>query len=427
MDERKLREALKACLSGCEFPEERQQAVLRAIRKEEEPVKRKISMTLVFAIIMTLAIGGTAFAASLGVFGQSANDEMNEQSASRLERLETAAQTYNETQAIQIPDAAATGEPQTVYDEMLANLYGRRFNLTLNQAYFDGHKLYYAYTLTTDRPLATYSGEGAPTGFDSWEIEEEGKYVGNFSNYYEEIDRGNISFFAAHPVGYIARETMNIGDGASLNGKPLKILDSGSIRADDHTIQGFQEVELPEGFTPTDSIEVALHVMFGTSVYYQDETKIHLTHVSLPDRQDVVVVPFTVTLNGQTETYTGSVKTADYSAEATVRVSDVDISGEVVFDAPEWAAAFEAETEAQLAGKTKAMNTANIIDYVLIADGVELENRDGGFGVNKEGKYFIGIRYDLPESAHSLMLVPTSSGLKDPKGAYENENIILIR
>lgn len=81
MDERKLRDALKACHSGCELPVERQQAVLHAIRKEEMVVKRKISVALVFALVMILAIGGTAIAASLGVFGQSAGERVNEQSA----------------------------------------------------------------------------------------------------------------------------------------------------------------------------------------------------------------------------------------------------------------------------------------------------------------------------------------------------------
>ena len=63
VDEQKLRNALKACLPQSEFPPERRQAVLRAIRKEEPIVKRKISTALVFAIVMTLIVGGAALAA----------------------------------------------------------------------------------------------------------------------------------------------------------------------------------------------------------------------------------------------------------------------------------------------------------------------------------------------------------------------------
>ena len=145
MDERKLRDALKACLSEADFPPERQQAVLRAVRKDEKVVKRKMSVALVFAIVMALAIGGAAIAAGLGVFGQSVNDQQNEQSAVRLERLEDASVAVNDTQAVQAPSAPdAIAQPQTVRDTMLANLYERRFNLTLNQSYYDGHKLYYS-------------------------------------------------------------------------------------------------------------------------------------------------------------------------------------------------------------------------------------------------------------------------------------------
>ena len=147
VDEKKLGNALKACLSDSEFPLERRQAVLRAIRKEEKVVKKKISAALVFAIVLTLVVGGAALAANLGVFGQSVNDQQNEQSVGRLEKLENASATYNDTQAAQAPEQTATEAPKTVYDELMASLYNRRFNLTLNQAYFDGYKLYYSYII----------------------------------------------------------------------------------------------------------------------------------------------------------------------------------------------------------------------------------------------------------------------------------------
>ncbi|MFR8176599.1 MAG: hypothetical protein ACLVB5_05795 [Christensenellales bacterium] len=41
MDEQKLGNALKACLPQSEFPPERRQAVLRAIRKEEPSREEK--------------------------------------------------------------------------------------------------------------------------------------------------------------------------------------------------------------------------------------------------------------------------------------------------------------------------------------------------------------------------------------------------
>ena len=429
VDEQKLRNALKACLPQSEFPPERRQAVLRAIRKEEPIVKRKISTALVFAIVMTLIVGGAALAANLGVFGQSVNNDDNEQSVGRLEKLEDVSATYNDTQAVTAPSQSATEAPKTIRDELMASLYNRRFNLTLNQAYYDGYKLYYSYTLTSDCKTGFITGDGMPTGFEKWDDTQEGKFVGHYSLYDDNMNQEVVTYFSAHPKGYIAFESMGVGDGAAMNGKPLMILDSGSEMVNEYTIQGYQEVEMPDGFEPTDEIEIEMSILYGMSVYCQDENNVYFSHLMTPENRGIFRLPFKVKMNGQTETYTGSVTTSAYSAQATVRVSDVDISGEVVFDAPEWAAAFEAGADSK-----REMELAYINSYTLVADGVELQNRDGAFGVNKDGKFFVWIRYDLPESMNSLVLVPNGSGIdykaKIAAGetpTHENEDIVLLK
>lgn len=429
VDEQKLRNALKACLPQSEFPPERRQAVLRAIRKEEPIVKRKISTALVFAIVMTLIVGGAALAANLGVFGQSVNNDDNEQSVGRLEKLEDVSATYNDTQAVTAPSQSATEAPKTTRDELMASLYNRRFNLTLNQAYFDGYKLYYSYTLTSDCKTGFITGDGMPTGFEKWDDTQEGKFVGHYSLYDDNMNQEVVTYFSAHPKGYIAFESMGVGDGAAMNGKPLMILDSGSEMVNEYTIQGYQEVEMPDGFEPTDEIEIEMSILYGMSVYCQDENNVYFSHLMTPENRGIFRLPFKVKMNGQAETYTGSVTTSAYSAQATVRVSDVDISGEVVFDAPEWAEVFEAGTDSK-----REMELAYINSYTLVADGVELQNRDGAFGVNKDGKFFVWIRYDLPESMNSLVLVPNGSGIdykaKIAAGetpTHENEDIVLLK
>ena len=429
VDEQKLRNALKACLPQSEFPPERRQAVLRAIRKEEPIVKRKISTALVFAIVMTLIVGGAALAANLGVFGQSVNNDDNEQSVGRLEKLEDVSATYNDTQAVTAPSQSATEAPKTIRDELMASLYNRRFNLTLNQAYYDGYKLYYSYTLTSDCKTGFITGDGMPTGFEKWDDTQEGKFVGHYSLYDDNMNQEVVTYFSAHPKGYIAFESMGVGDGAAMNGKPLMILDSGSEMVNEYTIQGYQEVEMPDGFEPTDEIEIEMSILYGMSVWAQDEKNVYHEYMMTPENRGIFRLPFKVKMNGQTETYTGSVTTSAYSAQATVRVSDVDISGEVVFDAPEWAEAFEAGAD----GKHE-MEMPYINSYTLVADGVELQNRDGAFGVNKDGKFFVWIRYDLPESMNSLVLVPNGSGIdykaKIAAGetpTHENEDIVLLK
>lgn len=429
MDEQKLKDALKACLSDASFSPERQQTVLRAVRKDEPVVKRKISAALVFAIVMLLAVGGAAIAAGFGVFGQSSQDTGNEQSATRLEHLEAASATLDDTQAAQAPDASEPfAQPQTVYDEMVANLHARRFNLTLNQSYCDANKLYYAYTLTTNAPLFWYEGEGAPTGIDEWITQEEGKYVDHYTQSREEDQSRYTSFFAAHPVGYIGRETMGLGDGADLDGEPLIILDSGETVIDDYTIQGFQEVEMPEGFTPDGDIEIELTILYGVDLAYQDEKNVYMGRIVTPEDRGTLRLNFTVPLVGQADTYMGTVTTSAYSATAMVTVSDVDISGEVVFDAPEWVAAFENASAANMNGDSSAA-PAYIYDYNLIAGGEEYPNLDGAFGVNADGQFVVGIRYDLPADMSSMQLRPTTSGVPytEETTQHENEEIVLMK
>ena len=194
----------------------------------------------------------------------------------------------------------------------MASLYNRRFNLTLNQAYFDGYKLYYSYTLTSDCKTGFITGDGMPTGFEKWDDTQEGKFVGHYSLYDDNMNQEVVTYFSAHPKGYIAFESMGVGDGAAMNGKPLMILDSGSEMVNEYTIQGYQEVEMPDGFEPTDEIEIEMSILYGMSVYCQDENNVYFSHLMTPENRGIFRLPFKVNLNGQTEAYAGSVTTGAY-------------------------------------------------------------------------------------------------------------------
>ena len=422
MDEKELEHMLEKGLFDFDFPTERRQTVLRAIRRDEAVVKRKTPAVLALAIALSLLIGGAALAATLGLFGRAAEKGENEQSANKLQRLEDASESYNDTQTAEAPASTTSEAPKNTYDELMAALHDSRFSLTLNQAYYDGYKLYYAYTLTDDGQAGFIAGDGVPTGFTQWDSVQEGRYASSIAMAADStIDQQILAYFAEHPIGYIAYLTMSVGDGADMDGKPLTILDSGAERIDDHTLQGFQEVSLPDGFEPTDALSIELTISYSLHVWAQDGQSVYHAALRIPENRGCIRLPFTVKLNGQTKTYTGSVKTSAYTAQATVRVSDVDISGEVVFDTPEWAAAFEAEST-----EKQAMKLPFIHNYTLMADGAELPNRDGGFGVNKDGQFFIRIRYDLPESLNSLTLVPIGTGLDESAASErETENMIL--
>lgn len=383
MNEQKLRDALKACLSEADFPQERQWEVLRNVRKGEQTVNKKLSFAVICVMILILALGGIALAASIGVFGMTG--KTNQQSANRLALLENEADTLDVSQTVQASGGTVEKQqPQTLQEELLSRLYARQFELTVNQSYSDGHRLYYAYTLTTNEPLNWYTGEGAPAGIEEWYMQAQGTYAQNYTQYDEKDEQLYAAFFADHPVGYIARETMALGDGADLDGQPLNILDSGEIWADTCTLQGYQEVVLPDGFTPKDGMaEIQLTVMYGASVTYQDEDRVYCAHITAPEDRGILPLRFTVPVNGKTQCYTGRISTDTYSASAAIQVSDVDVSGQIVFD-----------------------GTMPVLDYTLLADDVAYPNLDGAFAENENGQTVLDVRYDLPKSLNGLVLVP---------------------
>lgn len=395
MNEQKLREALKACLSETDFPQERQWAVLRAIRKDEQAVKKKLSVAVICAIVVMLALGGMALAASLGVFGMAG--QTGRQSAHRLALLEEQADTLNETQTLQAPSAPVENHPpQTLQEQLLSRLYARQFELTVNQYYSDGHKLYYAYTLTTNQPLSWTTGEGAPEGIEEWYMQAEGTYAQNYTQNDAEDEKRFAAFFAAHPVGYIARENMALGDGAKLEGQSLNILDSGEAWLDECTLQGYQEVALPEGFIPEDGkAEIQLTVMYGANVTYQEKDHVYCARITTPEDRGILPLTFTVPVSGSSQTYTGGVSTETYSASAVINVSDVDVSGQIVFD-----------------GEMPALA------YDLLADGAAFPDLDGAMAESPNGQTVMYIRYDMPQSINQLTLVPAGA---------EAEPIVLVK
>ena len=94
-------------------------------------------------------------------------------------------------------------------------------------------------------------------------------------------------------------------------------------------------------------------------------------------------------------------------------ISDVDISGMVYIDAPqEWIDAYQ-----EMDGWADW-----VTDYKLIADGQEMPNVSGGYGIGEdEDRWRVYIRYDLPQSTEHLTLVPYGGGRK----RSEAENIVI--
>ena len=114
----------------------------------------------------------------------------------------------------------------------------------------------------------------------------------------------------------------------------------------------------------------------------------------------------------QRETRTGSAAFSEYTASATLYITDVEIYGEVDVTGPEaWRELFMNRTDAEI---------DYVVDYQLIVDGAVLSNKDYAYGEANNG-YGIPVRYDLPESCEHLVLRP----VRYWSGQCADEDIVL--
>jgi len=409
MNEEQLRQALKAGLSGADFPACRQRAVMNAIKGEMPMKPAKMSFALVCALILTLLMAGAALAAALGLFG-SLGDEYT---SNRMQKLDEVSEAINRNAVLSAPAHKETTEPETVYDQLLARQYGRTFDLTVHQTYCDGNRLYYSYTLKTN-DIQTFRGEGMPTGFSEWTIAEPSKrYQEIWST--DDVQRNHeiIAWLDSCDAGWIAHETWGLGDGArTADGAVCDITGSETRSIDPNTLQGYQEVILPDGVTAENGLTIELSVLYGASLYYQDESGVYFAHVAPPENRGILRIPVEIGQNGQARELSGQFAGEDYTAEASVLVSDVDISGKVLLRCPvDW-------TE-------QASNWEGGADYVehyvLVADGKAFTNLDMGLRVVSPGEMELTLRFDLPETADSLRLRPVFFR----SGEHPQEDIVL--
>lgn len=376
--------------------------------------------TILIAALLLLLLAGAAIAAVLGTFGRFTTDPMIEMSHTRLEHLEEVAETVGKTIVVNAPSGELDRiDLTTDYGRIQAQQYGRQFELTVDQVYCDGNKLYYSYQLS-EKNRTFELLEGTPTGFESWDWEEPGKKLAD--TYWtpgatEEEQEKAKAWFAAHERAYAIESYFGLGDGADLNdgserGISLNIFDSGMEQIDPYTKVGFQQVDLPEDYVPGETIDFLLTVMYGTHVVYQDENGVQRGYVNQKENRGFMRVPVTAKITGKPEEFVKTVEFDDYTAEAHLAISDVDISGIVyIYDAPqEWIDAFQ-----EMDGWADW-----VTDYKLIADGQEMRNVEGGYGGNEE-RWTVYIRYDLPASTEHLTLVPYNGS----RQRSEAENIVI--
>ena len=383
--------------------------------------RRASVRTILIAALLLLLLAGAAIAAVLGTFGRFTTDPMIEMSHTRLEHLDEVAETVGKTIVVNAPSGELDRiDLTTDYGRIQAQQYGRQFELTVDQVYCDGNKLYYSYQLS-EKNRTFELLEGTPTGFEAWDWEEPGKKLTD--TYWtpgatEEEEATAKAWFATHEQAYAIESYFGLGDGADLNdgsecGISLNIWDSGMEQINPYTKVGFQQVDLPEDYVPGETIDFLLTVMYSTEVVCQDESGVYRTGVRQKENRGFMRVPVTAKITGKPEEFVKTVQFDDYTAEVHLAISDVDISGMVYIDAPqEWIDAYQ-----EMDGWADW-----VTDYKLIADGQEMPNVSGGYGIGgDEERWRVYIRYDLPQSTEHLTLVPYGGGRK----RSEAENIVI--
>ena len=391
-------------------------------RKDQQHRRRYSTRTLLIALMITLLLAGVAIAATLGLFGYFTNDPMIEMSHQRLEYLDEVAVNVGQTQQVIAPAFDLSQiDLTTDYGKILSQQFARSFELTVDQVYCDGNKLYYSYRIS--EPQRTFElYEGVPTGFDSWDWEEPGKKVADtfwMPGATEEETARAQEWFETHERAFAIETLFGIGDGAALDdgserGRSLNIFDSSMEEPDPYHEIGFQQVDLPEDYVPGDTISFILHVSYYTSVVCQDENGMYRTTISNPENRGFMPVHFTAKVTGKPEEFETTATFDDYTVHVKLAISDVDISGMAYFDAPqEWIDAFDANDSDA---------ADSVCNYELIADGQRMRNVSGGWGYSLwSNQWEVDFRYDLPMSTNSLTLIPD----RQISGWREDESIVI--
>lgn len=399
---RAVHEAADACLSGVDAMPSLQGDIMRHI-KGEKVVKKKISFALVCAIIMTLALGGVALAAGLANLSQFSKTIEEDQpwNAERLTKVDTLMVGLNETVHLTTPKIEKKGD--TLRDQIVSAMGERKFDLTIEDVYCNGSKLYFTYVLTHDEDKV-FTGEGKPTGFDAWDLEYPGAKWGDYPCYdnHAYMDRED-AWFEEHPTdSWFGALDCYLNDGAyTADDQRMHVWDGWFERIDENSTRGFYEVSVPEDYPVGDTLDIVLTVLYHASLTYVDAEGIH--HANISPVEDWVVgkieVPLTIPVTGSVTPASGEMKTDEYSAKAELLVSEFDIAGTVTLTAAEgW--------------DTSELEGSFVQEYRLIADGEEYRFVDGGLGpIGEDGTYELGVRFNLPESIKTLALRPVRHGM----------------
>lgn len=367
-----VRAAIDDCLSGVESMPSVRAQVLNQVRGEVK-VKKKLSVGIVFAMLLTVLMAGAALAAGLGLFGQIGERENSDARLPALERV-----------------AESVGASFTTDDGV---------TITIDQAYYDGSRVFISYTKTGPFDLLSM-GEGMPENLGECDWALPGEKFGDSLG----IDGPDHQLMVAHLDGSAPRWAkwiyVSTHDGLRSGDTDLEIIGGETYLMEDGTLVGWKECVVPEEIA-AEELVVSIGTFTTATTYYQDETGLYLYY---GDRPAAVWHPFTVkkdTTGGQQ--LVGESAGEGWTAQATLTASAIDIKGELVIYCPQDWVEIKRTWE-----NPKGLNY--IGEWHVYMDGVR--DKDGGVewvSSGVDGQLTFGLCCKVDAAVKTIQLVPVYS------------------
>ena len=367
IDHLAVRAAIDDCLSGADALPSVRADVLNQLRGEVK-VKKKLSMGLIFALLLTLLMTGAAVAASLGLFGQIGERQSSD---ARLPGLEAVSET--------VGLSIQTEEGVTI---------------AIDQAYYDGSRVFISYAV--EGPFDQLElGEGKPD-VAAWDWELPGEIYGqSFGS-----ESASHQLMVAHLDGSAPRwatsHSVNVHDGLQIGETYLDIIGGETYLTEDGRLIGWKECTVPEELA-ADEVTFLLGTFATHNTWYQDETGCYLSHGA---RTGETWHPFTVKRDKTpARTLTGTAAGADWSAAASLQMSAIDIKGELILSCPQDWVEIERTWE-----NPEGLNY--IGEWRIYMDGVL--DQDGGVewvSSGVDGQLTFGLCCKLDDTVQTIQLV----------------------
>ncbi len=375
LNEKDLQQAIDRRLSGLTASDARKMRIREEVkqRREDKPVKKKLTLITAVAIAVMM-MASVAVAAGLGLFGELAGISHDE----RMPYLDAASTYIN--QSFQLTED--TWPPAM---------------LTVNQAYYDGARVFISYTITGPVSKSRIY-EGKPEQDDWDDIDENTIFAEEWSSDDPEVQ---AMFKALDGTAPRWGRDAHIGvhDGLQLkDGTYLDIIGGSEFREGD-TIIGWKECIVPAE-AAADVLTVQIGSYMADTIYYQEGRTAYTKRLT-GLRDTTVWHSFTVKKDAANSVaLTGSVDAGEWSAAADMTLSAVDIRGEVTVKAPESWSKYWWNSE----GEAPDM----IEDWLVYVDGVPVEgyNLQGGNGPGEEGELVFYICYQHVDPSAEIKLIP---------------------